>query len=149
MQFALRVDEDLTTAVMDALVAAALVSAARSDGELSPHETARFDAEIMRVARASSDAEASAMVHRSRERILAISSRNALLEFLIGLADRLPDEAIRERTFGTIATITLADGRGRHGDGDVAPLMAVSSAFGITAQRAADLVRHARDALGH
>jgi uncharacterized tellurite resistance protein B-like protein len=96
--------EDQMSAIFDALV-----TAAWADGNVSTAEMERFEKEVVKIPWGKEEGELVKMVHASKARVSALANREAVLDFIKGIATRLPKQETREKLLYTMELIMFTD----------------------------------------
>ncbi len=110
MSFALSQDDvkglndDQKIAIIDALV-----TAAWADGTVSQSEKDRFESEMVKLPWGKEPAQLIEMVHTSVGKVVQLKDKDSVLKFIAGIAEKLPDPAIREKVLYTMGTIMYSD----------------------------------------
>lgn len=124
-------DDDGKLAVLEALACGVL-----ADGQASPVELRVFDALVKDLPWGMEPAVLEATLEGVGRRIATLANP---ADFLVGLAKRLPDQALREKVFCAIATIVVAEGAVNQREQQA--LAAFVLAFSISSERVAEVRR--------
>lgn len=124
-------DDDGKLAVLEALACGVL-----ADGRATQVELRVFDDIVKRLPWGMEPAVLTATLDGVGRRIATVTNP---ADFLVGLAKRLPDQPLREKVFGAIATIVLSEGAVNQREQNT--LGAFVLAFSISAERLAAVKR--------
>jgi hypothetical protein len=106
-----------------------------ADNKVTPPEIRRFDEIVLALPWGVEREVLVAMITGARDRLLALKTPERIQDYVMGLATKLPSQALREKVVFTMATLMLSDGDLAQGEKNVLGLFVI--AFGITSDRAA------------
>jgi uncharacterized tellurite resistance protein B-like protein len=113
----------------------ALVAGVTADGKATQVELAVFDQVVAGLPWGMERAVLEAEIKGVSQRIAALKAPNEIMDFIVGMASRLPSQTLREKVFYTVALIMNADGDVSGAEKNA--LGALVLAFGITSERLA------------
>jgi uncharacterized tellurite resistance protein B-like protein len=123
-------DDGTKVAVLEALVTGVL-----ADGKVSPQEVDRFDTIVAALPWGLDRPVFEALVKGTQQRVVAMKTGPEILDFIVGVAARIPTPDLRDKIFFTMASIMAADGDVNRIEQNV--IGAFVLAFGITTERLA------------
>ena len=101
------------SAVQKDAILEALFLALGIDREIQPDELARFDQEVARIPWGIEERVLRDLVQAARVRRKLVSGTENTLAWIRELANKLPNQTVKEKTLGTMARIALAHGLNR------------------------------------
>jgi uncharacterized tellurite resistance protein B-like protein len=126
------INDEQQGVVLDALVAAAW-----ADGAVRPSEIKRFEQEVVRIPWGKSHDELKAMIYASTQRVSALKDRDAVFAFIKSIADKLPNQTLREKLLHTMVLVMYSDKDLNEEERNV--VAAFGDAFGIGRDRFHDI----------
>jgi uncharacterized membrane protein YebE (DUF533 family) len=129
-------NDDQKSAILDALI-----TAAWADGSVSMAEMQLFEKEVGRLSWAKSEADLLNMVDASKVRLAALKDREGVVQFIKGVAARLPAQALREKVLYTMTRLMVTDRKLDLAEQNI--VGAFLAAFGIPKERFQTMVQEA------
>lgn len=123
-------DDGTKLAVLEALVTGVL-----ADGRVTPQEVDRFNSIIASLPWGMEKPVMDALVQQTQQRVATMKSPPEVLDFIVGMAARIPTPELRDKIFFTMASVMAADGDVNQLEKNV--IGAFVLAFGITTERLA------------
>jgi hypothetical protein len=125
-----KLDDSQRLAILETMVVGLI-----ADNQITAPEVRRFDEIVLGLPWGVDREVLVGMIRGAKERLSALQTPQAINDYVIGLATRLPDPALRDKVVFTMATLMLADGTIDRFEKNTLGLFVV--AFGITSERAA------------
>lgn len=123
-------DDGMKVAVLEALVTGVL-----ADGKVTPEEVLHFDRVIGELPWGMERPVIEALVRGTQQRVSAMKTPPEMLDFIVGMAARIPTPALREKIIYTMCSVMIADGDVNTLERNVIGVFVL--AFGITTERLA------------
>jgi uncharacterized tellurite resistance protein B-like protein len=123
-------DDAQRLAVLEAMIVGLI-----ADDQVNPRELQRFDQLVTTLPWGIDTDVLTAMIRGAKDRLLALSSREQIHDYVAGLAARLPSPRLREKVIYTMATLMVADDEVNQIEKNVLGLFIV--AFNLTSDRVA------------
>ena len=117
------------------VVLEALVVGVLADGKVEPEEVKRFDEVVGTLPWGLDKAVLAALVTQTQQRVSSLPNAQAVTDFVINMAARIPTATLRDKVFFTMCTIMAADGDVNRLEKAVIGVFVL--AFGITSDRLA------------
>ena len=120
--------DDQKAAVMDAIVVGVM-----GDGDVTEAESGRLDKELTRTPLAATHDGITKLVLSSRDRLMALKSKEERDAYIRRIADRLPLPHIREKVIYTMARIAYGNGKPSAAEQEI--IEAFAKGFNVSAER--------------
>lgn len=117
------------------VVLEALVVGVLADGKVESEEVKRFDEVVGTLPWGLDKSVLAALVTQTQQRVSSLPNAQAVTDFVINMAARIPAPALRDKVFYTMCTIMAADGDVNRLEKAVIGVFVL--AFGITSDRLA------------
>lgn len=123
-------DDGAKVAVLEALVAGVL-----ADGKVTPQEVLHFDKVVGSLPWGMDRPVMEALIKGTQQRVAGMKTPPEVLDFVVGMAARIPTPALREKVIYTMCSVMVADGDVNKLERNVIGVFVL--AFGITTERLA------------
>lgn len=110
-----------------------IVTGVLADGKVTPEEVRRFNEIVFELPWGMDRPVLDAVVKSTQQRVAALETPEAIGDFVIGLAARVPSPNLRDKLVFTMMSVMSADGEVHQKEKNVLGMFVL--AFGITSDR--------------